>query len=42
MSLDDILKGRGLQTMAEYEELINNRTFISTGYPELEIGRAHV
>lgn len=36
MSLDDILKGRGLQTMAEYEELINNRTFISTGYPELD------
>lgn len=36
MSLDDILKGRGLQTMAEYEELINNRTFISTGYTELD------
>ena len=36
MSLDDILKGRGLQTMAEYEELINNRTFISTGYDELD------
>lgn len=36
MSLDDILKGRGLQTMAEYEELISNRTFISTGFPELD------
>lgn len=36
MSLDDILKGRGLQTMAEYEELISNRTFISTGYEELD------
>lgn len=36
MSLDDILKSRGLQTMAEYEELINNRTFISTGYDELD------
>lgn len=36
MSLDDILKGRGLQTMAEYEELISNRTFISTGYDELD------
>ena len=36
MSLDDILKDRGLMTMAEYEELINNRTFISTGYDELD------
>lgn len=36
MSLDDILKGRGLQTMAEYEELISNRTFIPTGYDELD------
>ena len=36
MSLDDILKGRGLQTMAEYEELISNRTFISTGFPDLD------
>jgi len=36
MSLDDILKSRGLMTMAEYEELINNRTFISTGFPELD------
>ncbi len=36
MSLDDILKGRGLQTMAEYEELISNRTFISTGFEELD------
>lgn len=36
MGLDAILKNRGLQTMAEYEELINNRTFISTGYEELD------
>lgn len=36
MSLDDILRGRGLQTMAEYEELISNRTFIPTGYDELD------
>lgn len=36
MSLDDILKNRGLLTMAEYEELIKNRTFISTGYEELD------
>ena len=36
MSLDDILKSRGLMTMAEYEELINNRTFISTGFEELD------
>jgi RecA/RadA recombinase len=36
MSLDDILKGRGLMTMAEYEELISNRTFIPTGYDELD------
>lgn len=36
MSLDDILKGRGLQTMAEYEELISNRTFISTGFEDLD------
>lgn len=36
MSLDDILKSRGLMTVAEYEELINNRTFISTGFEELD------
>lgn len=36
MGLDAILKGRGLMTMAEYEDLINKRTFISTGYPELD------
>lgn len=36
MSLDDILKDRGLMTMAEYEEQIKNRTFISTGFEELD------
>jgi RecA/RadA recombinase len=36
MSLDAILKNRGMMTLEEYEELINNRTFISTGYPELD------
>lgn len=36
MSLNDILKGRGLQTLEEYESLIKNRTFISTGFPELD------
>ncbi len=36
MSLDAILKNRGMQTLKEYEELITNRTFISTGYPELD------
>lgn len=36
MGLDAILKNRGLQTMEEYEKLINNRTFISTGYDELD------
>lgn len=36
MSLDAILKNRGMMTLGEYEELINNRTFISTGFPELD------
>lgn len=36
MSLDAILKNRGMMTLKEYEELINNRTFISTGFPELD------
>lgn len=36
MSLDAILKNRGMMTLGEYEALINNRTFISTGYPELD------
>lgn len=36
MALDDILKGRGLMSLEEYEEIITNRTFISTGYDELD------
>lgn len=36
MSLDAILKNRGMMTLTEYEELITNRTFISTGFPELD------
>ena len=36
MSLDAILKNRGMMTLGEYEELINNRTFISTGFDELD------
>lgn len=36
MSLDSILKNRGMMTLKEYEELITNRTFISTGFPELD------
>lgn len=36
MSLDSILKGRGMQTLEEYESLIKKRTFISTGFPELD------
>lgn len=36
MSLDSILKGRGLMTLEEYEQLITNRSFISTGFPELD------
>lgn len=36
MSIEDILKGRGLMTMEEYEAMIDNRTFISTGYEELD------
>lgn len=36
MSLDSILKSRGMMTLEEYEQLITNRTFISTGYEELD------
>lgn len=36
MSLNSILKNRGLQTLEDYEKLIANRTFISTGYDELD------
>lgn len=36
MSLDKILKARGLVTMDEYAAMVNRKTFISTGYPELD------
>lgn len=36
MSLDAILKNRGMMTLSEYESLIENRTFISTGFEELD------
>lgn len=36
MGLDAILKNQGLMTMDEYEELIDNRTFIPTGFEELD------
>lgn len=36
MSLDAILKNRGMMTLEEYEKLINNRTFISTGFDDLD------
>lgn len=36
MSLNAILKNRGMMTLEEYEDIINNRTFISTGFPELD------
>lgn len=36
MSLNAILKSRGMMTLEEYEDIINNRTFISTGFPELD------
>lgn len=36
MSLDAILRNRGMMTLKEYEELIENRTFISTGFKELD------
>lgn len=36
MSLDAILRNRGMMTLKEYEAIINNRTFISTGFPELD------
>lgn len=34
--LDEILKNRGLMSLEEYEQLITNRSFISTGFPELD------
>ena len=35
-SLDAILKNRGLLSLDEYESMITNRSFISTGHPELD------
>lgn len=36
MSLDKILKSRGLISLEEYGNLINRKSYISTGYPELD------
>lgn len=36
MSLNDILKQRGLLSLDEYDKLMHNQSFISTGYPEID------
>lgn len=36
MSLNKILKNRGLMSQEEYGELVNSKTFISTGYKNLD------
>lgn len=36
MSLNDILKQRGLMSMKEYDKLMRNQSFISTGYKEID------
>lgn len=36
MSLNDILKQRGLMSLKEYDELMQNQSFISTGYKEID------
>lgn len=36
MSLNKILKARGLVSMEEYAAMVNRKTFISTGYPDLD------
>ena len=36
MSLNTILKQRGLMSLKEYDELMQNQSFISTGYPEID------
>lgn len=36
MSLDTILKQRGLMSLKEYDELMQNQSFISTGFEEID------
>lgn len=36
MSLNDILKQRGLMSLKEYDELMQHQSFISTGYKEID------
>lgn len=36
MSLDTILKQRGLMSLKEYDDLMQNQAFISTGYKEID------
>lgn len=36
MSLNDILKQRGLMSLKEYDALMQNQSFISTGYKEID------
>lgn len=36
MSLDTILKQRGLMSLKEYDELMQNQSFISTGYKSID------
>lgn len=36
MSLNEILKQRGLLSLDEYDKLMHNQSFISTGYPEID------
>lgn len=36
MSLNDILKNRGLMSLKEYDKLMQNQSFISTGYKEID------
>lgn len=36
MNLNTILKNRGLPSLAEYDELMQNQSFVSTGYPSVD------
>lgn len=36
MSLEKILKQRGLMSLKDYDKLMHNQSFISTGYPEID------
>lgn len=36
MSLNSILKQRGLMSLKDYDALMHNQSFISTGYPEID------